>query len=439
MLQLLINPPVAAATPAPAKRNSAKPKKEPKKPMTDIQPTQLPLVAENREGGLPPYAVESSLSDPPSSAAISYPKPGVPDAPDSVDPVLVKILSWKRGHDSPGEIAFMSWLHSEIKARGGKPEVMAAGCVAVTVPRSDNKSVTTLFSCHTDTVDWKSGADTGPQKVVYDPAFGHIFLDKNDPGAGSCLGADDGAGVWLMLEMIREEVPGTYLFHRGEERGGIGSNAMLAKHRSTLEAFEAAVAFDRADDFEVIITQGGQKCASEKFGTALALELNKQDRAFNYKTSHGGTFTDTKVYRGVIAECVNVGVGYHAQHGQQETLDYGHLVRLRDACVGMNWNSLPIDRDPKAYEAPPYNGYKSPYDLYRDTWGYDDKKKSKKSSAKKDEPLLTSEQELEGLSFTEVMGFVEESPDMAAALLVDLASEVAALRTKVEYLKGALK
>jgi hypothetical protein len=388
--------------------------------------------------------VPVSLSDPPSLAP--PPAVPVPDAPVSVDPVLVKILSWKRGHGSKSEGEFLAWLHTEIKARGYKATVKAEGCIVVTVPLPDNKASTTLFSCHVDTVD--SSNDPRPQGVVYDPSFGHIFLDKDNANGGTCLGADDGAGVWLLLEMIKANVPGTYVFHRGEERGGIGSRALLTSSRPWLEEHETAIAFDRADDYEVVTHQGGQKCASDKFGTALCTALNLLQDGFKYKLSQGGTFTDTKVYRGVIAECVNVGVGYHSQHGTQETLDWGHLLKLRDACLKLKWDALPVDRDPTAVEYPVYPGWKQSgfgdfgsggkYEKYQDQW---DKKlaNKKKSKAKADPVDLPPEQEIEGMPFGDVLAFVEDNPDAAAALLIDMGAEVAGLKARITYLKGALQ
>ncbi len=270
------------------------------------------------------------------------------EPPAKVDATLTEILSWKRPFQSAGELHFMTWLHSEIKARivrSGRPavfEVAAEGNVVVTIKRPDNKISTVLFSCHTDTVHAEC---SGKQKLLYDPAFGHIFLDKQDPSSGSCLGADDGAGVWLMLNMIERKVPGTYVFHRGEERGGVGSNKLLAAKAEWLGEHEIAVAFDRKGHNDIVTHQGGIQCASDKFGNALAAKLNAH--GFRYELSRGGTFTDTKVYRGVICECVNISVGYHDQHSRDESLDYTHLVELLDAVCKIDWDTLPVEREPK--------------------------------------------------------------------------------------------
>lgn len=269
-----------------------------------------------------------------------------PPKTGTVDPLLVKILSWKRPHDSTSEMHFCDWICEQIGKRGQIASRMAGGCITATVCAEGTEPLpSTLFSCHVDTVHHVGGPK---QSIVYDPSFGHIFLDKADPNAGSCLGADDGAGVWLMLQMIEAKVPGTYVFHRGEERGAIGARAMLQKHSVWLSTFDAAVAFDRPDTYEIITHQGGQRCASDKYATKLAKLLNEHGLA--YELSSRGVFTDTKVYRDVIPECLNIGVGYHHQHGQDEYLDYEHLLALRDAVIAINWESLPVDRDPSKSE-----------------------------------------------------------------------------------------
>jgi hypothetical protein len=423
-----------------------------------------------------PTPTPASSAKPPEPAA---PEPGkqgkddtFPPIPESVDPVLVRILSWKRAFDTRGEIEFMSWLHNEIKDRGAEFEIKARGCVAVQIKHPDGKASSTLFSCHTDTVH--SGTGTTPQKIVYDPNFGEIFLDKDDADAGSCLGADDGAGVWVMLEMIKAKVPGTYLFHRGEERGCIGSNAMLTQNREWLEQFDCAIAFDRGHDWEVITHQGGQRTASDKFGEALALALNENGVAFEYRPSARGVLTDTKTYRYVIAECTNLGVGYQNQHGKDESLDYGHLVRLRDACLKVQWEALPIDRDPKAAPASTWehgyggggyggwgdfddvghggarryrwpNGSPSPAPAPVTQHGSTSKKHGKGGKGKgaslppSVEKTFHNEDEVRDMSFDEVLAWCEENPDQAAALLIDMGADIAALKEKIAFLKGALK
>lgn len=300
-----------------------------------------------------------------------------------VDPLLVHILSQPRKHDSPGEKRFHSWLIGQINKMGYQVELMAEDCIVVQVdhlarkaefidqPGSpgenpdwfENVRSKVLFSCHIDTVHWVT--ETEPYKICYDPSFNHIFLDtqplpENAPKwetakkSASCLGADDGVGVWIMLKMLAHKVPGTYIFHRGEEGGCVGSNAMLTKHRDWLKFFDMAIAFDRPKDFEVITHQGGMECCSKEFGLALAKALNDSGKDLSMEPSNRGVFTDTRIYRGVIPECTNLGVGYFDHHSKDEYLDYDHALRLKDACLLIDWESLPVKRDPVTAHVPQY-------------------------------------------------------------------------------------
>lgn len=388
--------------------------------------------------------------------------------PATVDATLATILCWPRPHGSGAETAFRDWLDNKIAAGNGgiPPSVLAEGCRYVVVKNTDGSQPTTLFSCHIDTVDTHApnlylvadaaGVTTVPQKaVVYDANFGYITLDK-DNKVGSCLGADDGIGVWIMLHMIEAKVPGGYIFHTGEERGGIGSRAVRRENTDVLKLYEVAVAFDRPNCDEVITHQGGQECASQKFALALADRLNKH--GFAYKPSNRGLFTDTKIYRDVIAECTNIGVGYTMQHGANETQDYGHACELRDAVCKIDWNSLPVDRDPKKPD-PAYKGYTGGYgrshsaaatasygrylqddeddtDLQR-AWSAAMKPASTPPKAVAasiktgpkdiyDEFLTTT--------YDDLLTYIESFPEQAAADIVQLVMEIGRLRSDVAVL-----
>jgi hypothetical protein len=393
-----------------------------------------------------------------------FPASGVKDQdaedlpPEKVDPLLCRILSWKRPYNSTGEINFMTWLHQELNQRKLKFQTSVGGNVIVIQARPDKKVSPVLFSCHTDTVHSDCNGD---QKLCYDASFGHIFLDKDDPGKGSCLGADDGAGIWLMLELLRCRVPGTYVFHRGEERGGIGSKMLLEKERDFLAKHDVAIAFDRKGTDDIVTHQGGQECASDKCGLAFAERLNKASGGqFRYCISKTGAFTDTKVYREVIDECLNISVGYHNAHGPDEQLDYGHLVKLRDALVKIDFDSLPVDRDArkaKGYTIPQYGGRRpgGGYGFYdmdgtgeipEDVFPAAGKKPvsivppaghTRAPSVRLDpQPKLLDE--LNTMDMDELRALVEEDPEVALDVVVSMLTELNAAYTKIETLRGLL-
>lgn len=192
-----------------------------------------------------------------------------------------------------------------------------------------------LWSSHTDTVHRKGGS----QRIRYDRKTATVSLD---PSSGSdCLGADCAAGVWLMLELIRANVPGRYVFHRAEEIGGHGSSYIAKQTPELLDGIRAAIAFDRRGTDEIITDQCVGKCASTDFAWSLAKQLGPR-----FRPSSWGSFTDVANYAGQVPECVNVAVGYDNEHSARETLDVAHLLTVRAALLDLDPAALVISREP---------------------------------------------------------------------------------------------
>jgi len=245
---------------------------------------------------------------------------------------LQSMLTYCRPHGGEGEKQFV-----ERFIRPYEPEEIkdVAGEVLAYVVRV-GKDAPVLWCSHVDTVH----IQTAPvkQTIVYDEEGGMIYKDDKMP-----LGADDGAGVWMLLEMIDAGVPGTYMFHRGEERGGIGSRAIAAQYTAFLKPFKYAIAFDRRGTGDIITEQMCGVCCSDEFALALAALLD-----MDYKPDNTGSFTDTANYIDIIPECTNVSVGYNNEHSPNETLDVWHLESLRNAVVAAfkTGIALPVKRDP---------------------------------------------------------------------------------------------
>jgi hypothetical protein len=126
---------------------------------------------------------------------------------------LLNILTYRRQHESEGEREFIETYFKDFKTLTNED-----GETLAYIYDNHNKKAKTniLWSAHIDTMH-NSTPELITQEVFLD-TFGTAFVDQ----ASDCLGADDGAGVFLMLEMIDANVEGTYIFHRGEERGGWG-------------------------------------------------------------------------------------------------------------------------------------------------------------------------------------------------------------------------
>ncbi len=196
----------------------------------------------------------------------------------------------------------------------------------------------------------------------------HVFdgdIIKTD--GNSILGADDKAGVTIMLYMIEKKIPGLYYFFLGEEVGCVGSRKVAEEQKKEkLEGINKVISFDRRGTTSVITFQSSKRTCSDKFGDALAKELNLADQTFSYKTDKYGVLTDSIQFMGIYPECTNISVGYQSEHTHSESQDIVHLDKLAQACLKVNWNDLPVDRDPSKteYDSHSYGGWGDEWDGY---------------------------------------------------------------------------
>ena len=250
----------------------------------------------------------------------------------------------------------------------------------------------------------------------------------------NCLGADCTSGVWLILEMIKAQVPGVYVIHNDEEIGRIGAEYIvktftdtkkqvddlskfpIAKFRPQglengwgglsfeermeilphyfwIDHVDIAMSFDRKDCSSVITRQRGSRTASDEFANDISKILSPDLVALGYKpyvADPTGSFTDSASYDKVIKECTNLSIGYYSQHTDRESQDMTFIVALRDTLIKNgsllnNREELGSYRDPNAIETYPvgsYVGYgANAYRGYAGNGGYfDDREDSYYSS-----------------------------------------------------------
>lgn len=271
---------------------------------------------------------------------------------------LGQSLVIKRASGTMAEAGFVGWLVRYINqiSEAGVHMIDEAGNIHVDLRRDEQDR--TLFTAHTDTVHHNTDKTSEADTINLVRIDGDIWRADGD-----VLGADDGAGCALLMHMIECNVPGYYIFFRGEEVGGVGSG-WLAKHGvSLLSQFDHAVAFDRAYEYDIITHQAGGRCCSEAFADALAEALTTDDAALMFAPSSGGVFTDTANFTDIIPECTNVSVGYEFQHSDRELQNVAFLQRLAAQLLLVDWSSLPVQRDPNVYESK-YGGGSNKMDAY---------------------------------------------------------------------------
>ena len=196
---------------------------------------------------------------------------------------------------------------------------------------------TTMFTSHLDTAS--RSLDKVKQISVAKDGQEIIMTDGK-----SILGADDKAGVTILLYMMHNNIPGIYYFFIGEERGCIGSTN-LANNFLSISIFKKikkVISFDRKNYYSVITSQMGMECCSDEFAQSLCNELNKSGLKMNIDPT--GVVTDSAMFMDIVPECTNISVGYFNEHTHDEVQNITFLTSLAKACLKVNWEDLTVSR-----------------------------------------------------------------------------------------------
>ncbi len=211
----------------------------------------------------------------------------------------------------------------------------------------------TCFAAHLDTCDW----DAEPITRFVDNG-----VCKSD--GKTILGADDRAGVAILLYMATRDVPGLYYLFVGEEKGCIGSGKVAAK--GLPERIKRCISFDRKGTTSVVTHQCGARTCSREFAQALANELNAF--GLTYEPDNTGVFTDSREFADDVPECTNLSVGYYDMHSFKERQDLNFLTYLCETLVTIDWEALPVERVPgveSGFDWDDDDGYTYQYDGWR--------------------------------------------------------------------------
>ncbi len=255
-----------------------------------------------------------------------------PPADDLALRELYAIHTYRRVHGSATEQAFIDRF---VVPLGFAPDDFGNYWLEIADDAGEVPAV--LFTAHTDTVHRYAGR----QSVSVDGGWLYVRRAKDN----NCLGADDGAGIWLLREMIKAGKPGRYVLYRDEEAGGNGSSWSARHEPHRYDGVQVAIAFDRKGTRDIITDQAGGMCASDGFAYSLADALAEAGLG-GYKPDPTGVFTDTANLTGIVPECTNVSVGYEQAHGPAESLDLMHVQALRDALLKLDLQALEIKRKP---------------------------------------------------------------------------------------------
>lgn len=300
---------------------------------------------------------------------------------------LIQMLRCKRPSNSEKIVDFIeSYIHPVCKKHKGYMDEHRNYIVKI------GKKPNVMWSCHTDTVHNTFGL----QKLHIKKNV--ITVHPND--SSNCLGADCTVGVWLMLEMIKHNVSGLYIFHDSEEIGMQGSKYISKNNVTLLNGIDFAIALDRKGTNSIITHQMGVRCCSESFSSSLAMLLPD-----GYVSDPTGSYTDTASYMYQIPECTNISVGYYNQHSKDESLNLSHAMLLRESLIKFDSSKLVKDRNPSEIDEFDYYDYKYGFGYNRSFYDYDNGKKYYTGGNN---------------SYHELYNFVKDNPDIVSDMLNDM-------------------
>ena len=195
----------------------------------------------------------------------------------------------------------------------------------------------TMFTCHLDNYCKTK------EKINHVINDNIISTDET-----TILGADNKAGVLVLLYLIENNVPGHYCFFVGEESpvsGGLYGSSMFAQNYDMYSDYKRAIAFDRKKTGSIITRQAAQFCCSDEFANELVKRFAEQ--GMEMAPDPTGYYTDTSSFMEDIPECTNISVGVWNEHTVKEYVDLSYVEEVAIAASKINWETLPAVRTPK--------------------------------------------------------------------------------------------
>lgn len=179
---------------------------------------------------------------------------------------------------------FLKKMYNEDKVQATNSYILAEGKIPV------------LLVAHMDTV-----FSTPPKEIYHDSHKDVLWSPQG-------LGADDRAGIFIIIKMIQEGLRPHIALTTGEERGGIGAGMLVTVHPSAPFDIKYAIQLDR------------QGICDSVYYDCENIHFEKYINSFGYVTAWG-SFSDISIICPTweIAG-VNLSVGYVREHTIGETL-----------------------------------------------------------------------------------------------------------------------
>lgn len=227
----------------------------------------------------------------------------------------------------------LSYLKSKYDVTFSKKEyLMAIGDIPI------------ALVAHMDTV-----FKTPPTNIYYDRESGVIWSPEG-------LGADDRAGIFLILKILQSGFRPTVIFTADEEIGAIGAEALVGDLKSCPCELKYIIELDRRGTNDCVFYD----CNNENFV--------KYIESFGFVEAMG-SFSDISIICpdwGVAG--VNLSVGYEDEHSYIETLHVRPMLKTLEKVIKM----LQRNEIPSFEYIPKYSNIKWWRNPYSMSWEEDD-------------------------------------------------------------------
>ena len=147
-----------------------------------------------------------------------------------------------------------------------------------------------------------------------------IFYDrvKNVMWSPSGLGADDRAGVYAIVQLVKVGLRPTVIFTTDEELGCLGADALIAQIQKAPAELKYIIQLDR---------RGADDCV---FYDCNNPEFDEYVESFGFVTNFG-SFSDISSICPIWGIAgVNLSIGYYNEHSTSETLCVGQMFNTID-------------------------------------------------------------------------------------------------------------
>lgn len=195
-------------------------------------------------------------------------------------------------------------------------EIDTYGNLLATKTIGNGRGAVVMLSAHMDTV-----RGVQPDKIVIEDSG--VYTAQLPSGKQTVLGADDRAGIAIVLEVIRN-IPESFngvvkvAFSREEEIGCVGAERM---NPSFYQDVDLAIVCDRKGSRDIVAGSGYAFCSNM---VGQFLEGVGELADMDYKCVEGGT-SDACTFSESGINSVNLSVGYYGEHTAKETLVFKEM------------------------------------------------------------------------------------------------------------------